>query len=141
MNIQALIRSDMIEAFKGGYGDVCDNLKYVLGEFSRLKGLKDGKEYISDVLSDEQACKVIKGIITKEIKLNTILNRETSDLLVLLNRYLPKKIGEDEINDWINCNVDFSKLRNKMQAVGLVKNHFGVAVDSKMVSDIIKNWR
>lgn len=131
----------MIEAFKGGYRDKCDNLKYILGEFSRMKGTKTGKDYVGDTLSDEKAIKVIKGIMNEESKLNAILDRKTSDFLILLNNYLPEKVAEEEITEWINYNVDFSKLKNKMQAVGMVKTHFGVNVDGKMVSDIIKSWR
>ena len=140
MSIQKRVKDDMIVAFKGGYKDKCDNLKYILGEFSRMKGTKTGKNYVGDSLSDEKAVKVIKGIMNEEIKLNAILSRETSDFLILLGSYLPDKVGQEEIDEWINYNVDFSKLRNKMQAVGLVKDHFGINVDSKMVSDMIKNW-
>lgn len=141
MSVQELIRDGMIKAFKGGHKETCDNLKYILGEFKRLKGIKDGKVYIGNTLTDEQAIKVINGIIKEEKKLNNILGRQTSAFLELLNSYLPAKIGEEEITEWINYNVDFSQLKNKMQAIGLVKKHFGVAVDGKMVSDIIKNWR
>lgn len=141
MSIQKQVKSDMIEAFKGGYKNKCDNLKYILGEFSRMKGTKAGKDYVGDTLSDEKAVKVIKGIMNEESKLNAILGRETSDFLILLNNFLPEEVTEREITEWINYNVDFSKLKNKMQAVGMVKNHFGVNVDGKMVSNIIKNWR
>ena len=140
MNIQEQVKSNMVVAFKSGLTNTCDSLKYILGEFQRLKGTKVGKKYIGDTLTDAQACKVIKGIITKETKLNAILNRETSDLLVLLNSYLPTKVSDDEVKDWINNNVDFSKFRNKMQAVSMIMDHFGVTVDGKTVSNIIKNW-
>lgn len=141
MSIQEQVKSDMIKSFKAGNKDVCSNLKYILGEFSRLKGTKTGKEYVSDILSDEKAIKVIKSIMTEEFKLNGILNRETSDFLVLLSSYLPEKVDKEEIIVWIKNNVDFSTLKNKMQAVGIIKKHFGVTVDGKLVSDIIKNWR
>ena len=58
-------------------------------------------------------------------------------LLGVINGLLPT-VSEDEIKHFVKA-IDFSKLKNKMQAMGIVKNHFkGKMVDSKMLQELIK---
>lgn len=137
MLLQELIKSDMIEAVKSKSG-TATNLKYILGEFSRLKGTKDGKAYIGNTLTDEQVIRVLTGIITGEEKLLALVKGTSSTLKPLAEKYLPKKATRQEVLEFITT-IDFSKLKNKMVAVGITKKHFGTSGDGKMISDIIQN--
>ena len=137
MSIHSDIHSDLQEALKNNITLVSD-LRYILGEFSRLKGTKDGKIYIGDILTDEQAIRVLKTIIVGENKLLELIPNTISTLKPLAESYLPKQVSREEVLAFIT-NIDFSTLSNKMQAVGIVKKHFGNTVDGKMVGDIIKN--
>ena len=138
MLLHELIKLDMIEAVKDGYSETATNLKYILGEFSRLKGTKDGKSYVSDTLTDEQAIRVLTGIITGEEKLLELVKDTSSTLKPLAEKYLPKKATRQEVLEFITT-IDFSKLKNKMMAVGITKKYFGTSGDGKMISDIIQN--
>ena len=137
MSIHTKIHLDLQEALKSGTKSVSD-LRYILGEFSRLKGTKDGKDYISDVLTDEQAIRVLKGIVSGEEKLLELVPNTVSTLKPLAETYLPKKATREELLTFI-ATIDFSQLKNKRQAVGIVKKHFGVAADGQMINDIIQN--
>jgi len=57
----------------------------------------------------------------------------------ILKQYIPQPISEEELLMWISNHIDFSSLKNKMQAIGIIKNHFGTKADGKMISSIIKD--
>ncbi len=135
--LHEIIKRDLMEAVKSKKSTVLD-LKYILGEFSRLKGTKDGKTYIGSTLTDEQSIRVLVGIIAGEDKLLAIVKGSTSTLKPLCESYLPKKATEEEVLAFINT-IDFSQLKNKMMAVGTIKKHFGTACDGKMVSGLVQN--
>ena len=61
-----------------------------------------------------------------------------SRFISVLREYIPQMLSREDIEKWIQENVDFTALKNKMQAVGLVKKEFGEQVDGKLVSDIVK---
>lgn len=133
--LQEIIKKDMVEAARNRRASA-SILKYTLGEFSRLKGTKDGKELITDKLTDTQAIRVIKRIIDAENKVIELGATDTG-VVFTLTQYLPKLVSEAEIKEWLNTNVDFTTLKNKMQAVGMVKKAFGDSVDAKVVSKLI----
>ena len=138
MNIQEKIREDLKVAMKAKKADKVSALRYVLGEFKRLKGTKfSGKEYIGDVLTDEQAVRVISTIIAAEKQVIELTGQTDVDMVNTLSAYLPQTIGEEEVVAWLKENVDFSTLKNKMQAIGLIKKAFGSQVDAALVSKII----
>ena len=64
----------------------------------------------------------------------------TSVKISIAESYLPKEIGEGEIMNWITKNIDFTKLKNNMQAIGIVKKHFGGAVNPVLVKNIVESW-
>jgi len=136
MSLHEAIKADLATATKSKDTKVSD-LRYILGEFSRLKGIKDGKVYIGDTLTDEQAIRVLTGIIAGENKLLELVPNTTSTLKPLAESYLPTKISKEELVSFINT-IDFTQLKNKMMAVGIVKKHFGTSVDAQMVNDIIQ---
>lgn len=137
MGLHERIRNDLTVAIKTK-ADTTTDLRYILGEFSRLKGTKDGKVYIGEVLTDEQAIRVLTGIITGEAKLLEILKDATSTLKPLCESYLPKKATRQELLEFITT-IDFDSLKNKMQAVGITKKHFGTAADGKLIMEIVQN--
>ena len=87
MLIHEKVKLDLSSARKAG--EDTNNLQYVLGEFSRLKGSKDGKDYIGEVLTDEQAIRVLNSIITGE---NKILELVKEGLVKIF--YTQRKTGE-----------------------------------------------
>jgi uncharacterized protein YqeY len=136
MSLHERIKEDLSYAIKNK-SETLNDLKYILGEFSRLKGTKDGKEYIGSVLSDTQVIRVLKLIVAGEDKLIELVPTSVSTLKPLINTYLPKQISELDLLNFIST-IDFSTLGNKMQAVKIIKSHFGASVDGKLVSDLIQ---
>lgn len=137
MTIYDRIKSDLNVARKRGNKLLANDLKVIMGEFARLKGTKDGKSYITDSPNDIQAERVLNSIIKSEEKTMSLTGSSSSTLLEEAKKYIPEKISEEEIKDYIDT-IDFSSLKNKMQAVGIVKKHFGSKVDGKMVSNLIR---
>jgi hypothetical protein len=137
MELHKRIRVGLTNAIKNKSDTVTD-LRYILGEFSRLKGTKDGKAYIGDTLTDEQAIRVLTGIIAGETKLLEIVKEATSTLTPLCESYLPKKASRQELLEFITT-IDFDGLKNNMEAIGITKKHFGTAADGKLIMDIVKN--
>ena len=137
MELHERIRTDLTTAIKTKASTTTD-IRYILGECSRMKGTKDGKVYVGDILNDVQVIRVLTGIIVGETKLLEILKEATSTLIPLCNSYLPKKASRQELLEFITT-IDFASLKNKMQAVGITKKHFGVAADGKLIMDIIQN--
>jgi len=137
MTIQETVQNDLKTARKKGNKNIAEVLKIILGEFARLKGTKDGKDYITGNLNDIQAERVLNQIIKSEEKTIELTGIDNSFLLTIAKAYVPEKIGEEEVRTFIDT-IDFTALQNKMQAVGIVKKHFGQSVDGKMVSIIIK---
>ncbi|MBV5347141.1 hypothetical protein JZU46_02845 [bacterium] len=136
MLLHEVIRADLTLATKTKAKTVSD-LRYILGEFSRLKGDKDGKVYIGDTLTDEQAIRVLVSIIAGESTLLELVPNTTSTLKPLAESYLPIKATREELLIFITT-IDFSQLKNKLQAIGIVKKHFGVKADSQMIAEIIQ---
>lgn len=136
MSLHETIKVDLLHAIKSKSASIID-LRYILGEFSRMKGVKDGKVYIGEILTDAQAIRVINGIIAGENKLLEIVKGSTSTLKPLCEAYLPKKATRQELLEFIST-IDFSTLRNKMEAVGITKKAFGVTADGELILEIVQ---
>jgi hypothetical protein len=46
---------------------------------------------------------------------------------------------DDDIRGWIAQNIDFSKYKNKMQAMRDIMANFGSAADGNRVKEILQN--
>lgn len=127
MTLQEKIRHDLRNSEDPSLRTI---LRIVLGEIDR----QSKKE-----LTDLEVEKIIKKLIKAEEELLESTGRSTDPAFIaLLNLYLPKQLSDDEIEDWIRENVDFSNLKNKMQAIGIVTKNLGSAVDGNKVKEIIK---
>lgn len=126
MTLIKRIKSDLITAVKSKDEDVKRTIRVMLGEINRL----DKK---ADVATDDEVIKIVTSLVKAKDK-----GADDDRYFEILERYLPKKMSEEELAKWIADNIDFSKLNNKMQAVGLVIKELGAQVDGKMVSGIIK---
>lgn len=124
------IRSDMHKAYKQGYADTANTLKVLLSDIQR----DPNKDY-----SDEKVLKVIKQTIklANEAYKNGMV--EAKATIQLLSTYLPKQVSEEIIRQVIE-KIDFSKLKNKYQAVGLIMAQFpDGTVDGTVVKQLIDN--
>ena len=90
-------------------------------------------------MSDAAGVKILKKLIKAE---KEVLEKKgepgTSEFIRTVENYLPQMATEEEIQSWIEHNVDFSKFKNKMQAMGLIMKHFGPAADGNTVKEILQ---
>jgi len=88
----------------------------------------------------------VDGLSAKELnnlqkeKIEEMGDKLTSMEIGIASSYLPKEITEDKIIDWISENIDFSKLKNNMQAIGITKKHFGEAANPILIKNIVQSW-
>ncbi len=140
------IRQDVKAAMRNKDNDVRDTMRLIMGEYPRLtvaitleSGKKTTRVKTPEEITDEDLQNIIRGFVKSEKTILEVKNKETSDYLELLNSYLPKMAEREEIIAWIKENIDFSKFKNPMQAVGPVMKHFGKLADGNMVKDILKS--
>ena len=106
-----------------------ENLTLLVGEVDR----------VSKDISDEDVIRVLRKIKKSELELLKYSKESTySPLLDTIEEWLTTPVTPEEIEDWITQNVDFSSLKNKMQAIGLVKEQFGPGIDGNVVKSIIQ---
>ena len=147
MSLYKKLREDLKHSMKHGTYTK-QVIRQIFAEFWRLTvpvvmttGKKTTRPKTPSEITDADIEGIITGLIKSEIATLHYIDRETSSYLVVLQSYMPETVDEDEVKEWIILNVDFTKFKNKMQAIGVVKAHFGNKADSKMVSALIKEWK
>ena len=128
MSLRTELKKNMLEARKNENSILLSNISSVLGELDRQKN-RD--------LSDDDILSIIKKLKNTELEFLDSKGEKTSSFLEYLDSLLPKQVSREDIIEWIDANVDFSSLKNKMQAVGLVMKQFGQSSDGKIVKELI----
>ena len=112
-----------------------------------LKVLKSDiqRERNKDV-SDDRVEKLIISTMNGIIELLGYLDRDDDKELFVsnmkmhnfLSKYLPKKVTNEEVKEWIKENIDFSQYKNKMQAMKPIMTYFGNKTNGNDVKNILK---
>jgi uncharacterized protein YqeY len=130
MSIQAKLKEDLSAAIKTRDEIRKDVLRVVLGEFGR----QERKQ-----LSDAEVIRILKKLVKSE---REVLDRkgtaEDSAFITILESYLPQMASDEEIVSWARQNIDFTQLKNRMQAVGAIMKHFGPRADGSRVKDLLQ---
>jgi uncharacterized protein YqeY len=124
MSIQQEIQAQMRQAILEKDEDTKSTLRFILGEFSRGKD----KE-----ITDERAIKIIRKAVEDEESVNG-----SERFIEILKGYIPEMAEEAEILDWINKNIDFSQVPNKMMAMKPILAHFAGRTDGNKVKSILQ---
>jgi uncharacterized protein YqeY len=122
------LKNDLKAAMKAKDAEKKDQLRAVIAEFER----QTKKEF-----SDDDVYKVIKSMIKLEKEKMEAVGQSESSMLAFLQTFLPEQVSESDVESWIRDNVDFSQLKNKMQAMGITMKHFGNSADGKMVKSVL----
>ena len=129
MKLYDAIRTDMIEAYKRGYTQTSSTLKVLLSDIQR----DPNKDY-----SDGKVISVIRQTISMAEEAAKSGLEEAKDTVALLKNYLPKQISADTIRKAIE-EIDFSQLKNKYQAIGIIKRKFpNGSVDGNTIKTLIE---
>jgi len=138
------IKQDLKKAMLAKENGVRDTLRLIMGEYPKLTvniTLESGKkstrvkqpgEITNDDLQD-----IIRSLTKSERVILEVKKKETSDYYELLKRYLPQMADREVIVAWIEENIDFSKFKSPMQAMGSVMKHFGKLADGNLVKEIL----
>lgn len=137
MTIQNDLMKELANTAKEGVTIRRNNIKFLVGQLQRVA---KNKEKIAE---DSEAIKIIKNLYTsmKEITLPSLKKDgyeyfEVVDFIVLCEELLPKMATEEDIRNFLKT-VDFSGLKNKMQAVGMTTKHFNGNVDGNLIKSIV----
>ncbi len=129
MNLQELIKKDLVIAMKAKDESRKDTIRVILGEFAR----SDKKEF-----TDEEVIGVLKKLLKSEMEMLDRKGESVSDFIGVIEGYLPRKASRVEVVAWIEDNVDFTQYKNKMQAMGPIMKHFGAMADGNEIKRILQ---
>ena len=128
MSLQETIQAELKTSIKSRDKARTDAVRILIGEFQR----QPEKE-----LSDDQVIGIIKKLVKSEKELLAASGQDNSDFIVIMEGYLPRQVGEEEVRSWIRDNVDFSQFKNKMQAMKPIMAHFGSSADGNTVKKVL----
>jgi uncharacterized protein YqeY len=141
------LKIDLKKAMLQKDPEVRNTMRLIMAEFPKLTiplTLKSGKKSTRlktpAEITDDDILGIIKGLVKSEQTVLEFKKEETSEYLKILQAYLPAMASREEITAWIAANIDFSQLKNRMQAMGPVMKHFGKQADGKLVNQILKEW-
>ena len=147
ISLQAKLREDLKSAMRARNETLRGAIRQIMSEFFRLTVpvvLEDGKKSTrpkkTEEITDEDVMGIIQGLIKAEHVLLAAKKERSSAYLQILEAYLPAQAPREEIVAWVRDNVDFSRYKNRMQAMGEIMKHFGKTADGKMVNQILKEW-
>jgi uncharacterized protein YqeY len=129
MNLKTEIKKNITEAIIQKDEEKKNALRILLGEINRKE----------KNITNDQIISIIKKLIKDEKETLKYNNKTSSKFIQILEEYIPKQLSINEIVQWIDSNVDFSKLKNKMQVIGMLKKEFGEKIDGNIVRNIILN--
>ncbi len=130
MSLQEDIRKALKEAMKARDGERTSALRVLIGEFGR-QGKKD--------LSDAEVVSILRKLAKNERETLEKQGAESSLYLEVVESFLPQMASEDDIRAWIEANIDFSRFKNKMQAMRPIMAHFGAAADGNTVRKVLES--
>lgn len=123
------LRNDLKVSLKGGKLTRATNIRTILGEINRSP-LKD--------TSDTYIFNILKSLNKLAISIDPL--KQDKEWVSLLQEYLPPVVADEEIIEFIKNNIDFTKLRNKNAAIGIVTKHYGSRVNGNDVKLIIEKF-
>lgn len=139
-NIQENINNALNECISNRESqEKIQNLKFIKAELQRGKF----KE-----IQDSEAVKILVKLIKnqketiKELKSRNLSIKEQTYLIRNIKEFLPLEINEqlnmseNDIKNWISENIDFSSLKNKSSAIGIIQKKFPF-IDGNVVKKII----
>jgi len=124
MTIYEAIQKTIREAMKAKDQRTLDFARVVKAELDR-KG--DGKP-----LPDAEAARVLKALKGIALEQGNAFEVE------FLDRFLPKEMSEEEIEAWIRENLDLSRFKNPLAAIGPVTQALGPKAPGEKVRRVIE---
>jgi uncharacterized protein len=125
MSIQEDLHRQLVFAMKDKDEEKKNTLRVAIAEMSR------GKD---KVIRDPDAIKVLKALIANEEEMG---KKKNEKYIETLESYLPPPASDEEIELWIRTQIDFSKYRLPIQAMGEITEMFSGRADGNQIKDIL----
>ena len=142
------VKQDLKKAMLNKDQEARNTMRLIMAEFPRLtvpltleSGKKSTRLKKPQEITNDDIIGIINGLVKSEQTVLEVKKASTSAYLEILQSYLPKMVGRDEILAWIKDNIDFTQYKNKMQAMGTIMKHFGKTADGKLVNQILQEWQ
>ena len=145
MPLLAKLKEDMKTAMRNKDNVVRDAVRQVMSEFHKLtmpltleSGKKSTRLKTAEEITDDDIIGIIQGLVKSEKTVLEIKKEEGSDYLTAIEAYMPQMASREEIVAWTEANIDLSKFKSPMQAMGPIMKHFGKQADGNIVKDILQ---
>jgi len=128
------LKKEMKKAMKSGDSEKSMTIKIILGEIPRLNKKKN------EQITEEEINGIIKKLIKSELIMlkHAKIEESKSEYLSILRDFLPPTLSREEIEYWIEENIDFNDYKNKMQAMGKIIQGLKGVVDGNTVKKVIE---
>ena len=145
MTLLAKLKSDLKAAMLSKNEAVRGALRIILSEFPTKitmpitleSGKKSTRAKRDDEITDDDIISLIMGLCKSERQTLEYKKEASSEYLEILEAYLPKMAGEEEIAAWTKENIDLSQFKSPMQAMGPIMKHFGKTADGNVVKKVL----
>jgi uncharacterized protein len=148
MSLLAKLREDLKVAMRSKDMEAKDAIRITIAEFPKLtvpltleSGKKSSRPKKPEEITDDEIIGIIQGLVKSERQTLELSGRESSPYLEILERYLPRQAGREEVENWIRENIDFTEYKSPLQAMGVVMKHFGKTADGTQVRQILQEMK
>ena len=147
LSLHAKIKLDLKTAMLKKEVEVKNALRQIMAEYPSLtvpiileSGKKTTRHKKSEEITDDDIIGIVRKLVKDEKTVLELKQEEASDYLEILESYLPRMATREEITAWIEKNIDFTQLKNPMQAIGPTMKHFGKLADGQFVKEILQDF-
>jgi uncharacterized protein YqeY len=147
MSLHAKIKLDLKTAMLKKEVEVKNTLRQIMAEYPSLtvpitleSGKKTTRPKKAEEITDDDIIDIVRKLVKSEKTVLELKEEAASDYLNILEFYLPRMATREEITAWIEENIDFTQLKNPMQAIGPTMKHFGKLADGQFVKEILKDF-
>jgi uncharacterized protein YqeY len=147
MSLHAKIKLDLKTAMLKKEVEVKNTLRQIMAEYPSLtvpitleSGKKTTRPKKAEEITDDDIIDIVRKLVKSEKTVLELKEEAASDYLNILEFYLPRMATREEITAWIEENIDFTQLKNPMQAIGPTMRHFGKLADGQFVKEILKHF-
>ena len=145
LTLLAKLKGDLKAAMLNKNEAVRGALRIIISEFPTKitmpitleSGKKSTRAKRDEEITDDDIISLIMGLCKSERQTLEYKKETSSEYLEILESYLPKMAGEEEITAWVKENVDLSQFKSPMQAIGPIMKHFGKSADGNIVKKVL----
>jgi len=145
VSLHEKLKIDLKEAMRRQDAPGRDAIRIIMSEYPKLtvpitleSGKKSTRLKKPEEITNDDVLGIIRGLIKSEKMTLELQHQESSEYLEILSSYLPQPATEEEINAWIDGNIDFSQFKTPTQAMGPIMKHFGQRADGNLVKRILQ---